>query len=222
MQFKHKPVALICAIFALSTLTACGGHESIKGEGDAQEETRQVTSFNGLMVDGQYQILAEIGSPQKISIISNKNLLPYIQTSVDNKTLHVESKAKVQLYPTVQQQINLTSPNIEALTLAGESTFKLSNLNTKQFKVVLAGANQLQLAGKAEDVKITVEGTSSVDAKALTAKHVDVVINGTGTILVNPKETLNVVINGSGTVVNYGKDAKVQQIVNGAGKIESK
>lgn len=212
---------LIIGLSALFVLSGCSNSESVKGEGGEQQEARSVSSFNSIVVDGQYQIVAEVGSPQSLSISSNGNILPYIQTTVRNKVLHVDNKSAIELRPTVPQKINLKTPEFDAVTLAGESTLTLSNLKSDKLDVALAGAHQLQLTGKAETVKITVDGTSNIDAKALTANNIDITINGTGNVTVNPTKTLNVVINGSGKVIYLGKSATVKQTIRGSGIVEN-
>lgn len=219
-RFKNTLIMSFASLFILS---GCGGssNEEVKGEGVAQLDTRNVSTFNSVIVDGQYQIAAEVGTPQTLTITSNANILPYIETTVNNKVLHIDNKSKVRIQPTVQQKISFKAPEIDAVTLAGESTFYLANINNDKLDVSLAGAHQLMLAGKTEKLRITVDGISNVDAKALTAKNIEVVINGAGNIAVNPTKSLNAIINGSGKIINVSKTATVNETIHGSGQVQN-
>lgn len=211
----------ITLILCLSLLIAGCGRQEIRGEGDFKKEVREVNTFNGLEVDGNYSINGQTGNKQILNIASNENLLPFIETDVSSNVLHVTYKSSYDLVPTAQQQILFSVQQFNSLTMSGASTFQFPNLNTDTLTITLSGAHRLYIAGKATEINITSNGSSSVNAKDLVVDKATIKMIGSGQIVISPKQELNVEINGSGTVVYFGKDPKISQTIHGSGKVSS-
>lgn len=216
----NKLIKILLLTAGLCTLTSCG-RETVKGTGDAKQEIRNLEEFTGLNVSGNYQILGSPGSPEKFIISTNANLLPYIETSVKDGNVIVETKKKTDLSPTVTQNIWFTAPKFNNLILNGSSVFQFQDLETDKLTINLSGSHQLLLTGKGDSLELTISGSSDVDARSFVTDDATIVISGSSTVYVNPAKTLKVTINGEGKVVYFSSAPKVEQAINGAGQVIS-
>lgn len=213
-----QAASLITLILCLSLLAACSRQE-IRGEGAFKKETRDVKTFTGLEVDGNYNINGQTGNKQILYIASNENLLPYINTDVSSGVLHVTTNSSYDLVPTAEQMISFSVQQFNSLKMSGACTLQFPNLNTETFDLTIFGSHRLYLSGKVVEMNISSNGSSSINAKDLAVDKVTIKLIGSGQIVVSPKQELNVEINGSGTVTYFGKEPKVTQTINGSGKV---
>lgn len=216
---NHLSKALLLGACVIS-LTSCG-REDIKGTGELKTEVRNLAEFTGLNVSGNYEILGSTGSPEKFVIGTNENLLPHIDTTVKDGVVIVDDKKSADLHPTVAQKIWFTIPKFASLILNGSSVFQFQDLEGSKIEINLSGSHQLLLTGKAEEVDLTISGSSEVDARNLVTDEAKVVINGSSTVYLNPTKKLDVTINGEGKVVYFSQSPKVEQKINGAGQVIS-
>jgi len=213
---KFTPLALVAVIFFL--MTGCG-HESIKGEGDAKTEPREVAAFTGITVDGDYAILGKMGKPTEVVIGSNPNILPYIQATVESGILTVKNDDKVVLHPTHTQNIWFTTEEFHTLNLSGDTQFQFLDLNSTDLDCNLSGSHKVLLKGKLTTLKVVTNGTTNFDARDVQVKDADIEINGSGIVAVNVTDNLKVKINGDGQVIYYNSKPKIEQTIKGAGQV---
>jgi len=208
-------------IVSLCLLISGCGHETIKGEGASKQEKREVSQFSGLEVDGAYAILGKVGSPQELVIASNPNILPYINTSVDDDMLIIKSKGSVKLQPSGSQNIWFTAKQLNTLRLKGASQFQITNVGTDDFNVSLEGSHKVYLKGKANSLTVKINGSSTINAKNLSVDDANIEINGSGVVALKVANNLKVKINGDGRVIYYDTQPKVEQTINGSGVVSS-
>jgi len=217
----NKQISVVLIIVSLIfTLTSCS-RQQVNGSGASKQETREVSEFTGLNIDGNYSILGTISSPQRFVISTNENLLPFIETNVKDGILTIQNKSSTDLHPTSGQSIWFYVPSFESLTLNGISKFQLTNLDSEKLSITLTGSHRLLLTGKAGDLTINVSGNSTIDARNLAVNNANIELNGAGTVYLNVANTLSVKINGSGKVVYFNQTPKIEKTVNGAGDVIS-
>src|SRR4051812_39341469 len=62
-----------------------------QGSGIAKSEPRDVKPFRRIRLDGAAKIRVTIGQPQQLTISGDDNILPLIDTTVDNEELRISS-----------------------------------------------------------------------------------------------------------------------------------
>ena len=213
---KHSLILILMA----AAITACGRKE-VQGTGQEKQEVRNVAQFTGINVNGNYKILGSTGSPQKVVIASNANLLPFIETNVSDSVLIVQDQKKMVLHPTLDQRIWFNTTKFNSVTLNGSSVFQFQHLKTDNLDIHLSGAHQLLLTGTAGNLNIVVNGSSDIDARDFVVQNVTVEINGSSTVYINPAKKLKITINGDGQVVYFSQSPQIEQLINGSGKVIS-
>ncbi len=215
--FKLAPTILAVCLFSL--MTGCG-HETIKGEGAAKQEQREIKAFSGIEIDGNYAILGTIGKPDELVISSNPNILPHIKSSVDSGILIIKNDDSVNLKPSVAQKIWFTTEEFQSLRLSGNSQFQIE-LNSNKLDCEFKGSHKALLKGKLASLKIVSNGSADINAQGLQVKNAEVEINGSGLVTLSVTDNLKVKINGDGKVIYYSGQPKVEQSISGSGQVRS-
>lgn len=214
-KYVKSSALVICMLL---TVISCS-RQNVTGTGEAKTEVRNLSEFNGLTVNGNYEILGSPGTPEKFVVSTNENLLPYLMTSVKKGIVEVETKKSVDVHPTVAQKIWFTVPEFDSLTLNGASAFQFFDMVTNKLNITLSGSHHLLMSGKGDSLALTISGSSDVDARGLVVNDATVVINGSSTVYLNPIKTLKVTINGDGKVIYFSEAPKVDQTINGSGQV---
>jgi hypothetical protein len=199
-------------------LSGCG-REQVTGTGEGKQDVRNVAEFSGINVNGNYEIVGSMGSPQKVVVFSNENLLPYITSTVKSSVLMIDTSKSADIKPTIIQKMWFFSDVFDSLTLNGASRFQFLDLKAKKLVISLTGAHQLLFSGTGTDIDIVINGNSDVDAKNLAVENATIEINGSSSVLINPSKTLKVKINGNGKVIYFNKEPKIEQTINGSGQV---
>lgn len=203
----------------LTSLLLLGcGKEEIVGTEKMVSQSRSVSSFSSINISGFYKVNVSVGSPQAVTINANGNLLPYIETTVSSKELSVEAKKGYLLRPSGMPTITIVTPDIGKVELHGNNELELNGLAKGDFDLELFGSNQVTGQGTVNTLKIALSGQGIIDTSKLIANDVEINSNGSARISVYAKNNLKVNISGFATV-NYSGDPKINQVINGSGKI---
>jgi hypothetical protein len=208
-----------------------------KGEGKIKTETRNITDFNELVLDGQAQIYIRQDTFISLKVVTDSNLVENIKTEVSGEKLKIyDSRC---LKNVTEYKIYLTFKEISVIKIEGavklkcDSAIKSENLyisdksagevdlrlDTDNLEVETGGSGLLKLSGRALDFDLDVDEAGSVDAYTLQAKNVDANIYGAGSCKINVSEKLNGNIEGSGKIIYKGNPKKVNADISGTGKM---
>ena len=227
---------------AISPLASCNGlPQDSKGDGNVVTETRAVTEFTGIQAGGAFAIFIKQGDTYTLSVEADKELLQYISTKVEGKTLKIDLKnsfshwpknsGKMNIYITcktlnnldfsgaveVKTQNQLNVPEL-ALDVSGAVEADL-NIAVQKLDMVLSGACELTLTGAAASMSMDASGASEVDAYGLAST--DVVVYGSGAIEAKVNATGTLKANVSGACdVRYKGTPKVDVSSSGASSIK--
>lgn len=231
--------ALACAYAPMQASAWPWGSEQVIGNGNVRQQARQVEHFTGLSMELPGQLELRMGNNENITIETDDNLEPLIETVVDNGVLRIRpSKRRLNLR-TQNLKIVVNARQIELLTLGGSGSINADKLHSPRLKLVLGGSGKMNVqeirseslsvsvggsgtmtgaSGRADKVAISIGGSGNVDLGKVTALNTTVSIGGSGNVKVWPKDALSVSIGGSGNVSYYG-DPKVSKSVAGSGSI---
>lgn len=196
----------------------------------AQDVTKNynVSSFTGIDAGGVFDINLTKGGSHSVAIISDKELLPYVEVNVKNGMLYLEldtDKMPVNLKRKMKYiKANISTPQLERINLSGAAKLISSGkFNSQSFKgdfsgavsakgldiksetatIVASGASRLEIAGNFQNVKYDISGASNVTIEQDAA---DVKLGGSGA-----------------SVMAYsGKSSKVDVSISGATNMKMK
>lgn len=236
-------ITLMSAMVAAPVAHAWEWHfglgKSVSGSGTVKSESRAVSGFTGisLSVDGVVEI--QQGSAEGLTIETDDNLLPLLETVVENGTLMIRPTTRNASFSTRKMKFVVQARTIDSLSIAGAGdiradTLKVSSLKARiagsgdiriksldadSLSVKIAGSGDFSAGGRAASLEAGIAGSGDVKTGNLDTKAVAVSIAGSGDATVWARETLKVKVAGSGDIKYYG-DAQITKSIMGSGSIK--
>jgi len=234
---------MIVVLVLVHALTACNSKNPIEGSGNITTERRAVSNFNRVTLSGFGQLNIQQGDKESLAVITDDNIMPYIQTEVSAGTLIIKFENGGQLSdfnPSDGIEFNLVVKDLARLDIYGAGNIHVDALQTEKLLVDLTavgsleissldvdglvvrhnGAGTVSISGRAHGQELTHRGVGSYHAQDLRSQTAILRISGDGSATVWAVETLDVEISGLGSVTYYGSPRVIQHI-SGAGKLFS-
>ena len=228
------PVAMVSA----SPLGWFAG-ERVQGNGNITKQAREVSNFNALGLGLPGSVEVRIGSTESVSIESDDNILPLIETVVEDGTLKIRPARRNLQLDTRHLKIVITARKLERIAVGGSGTvdaeglrgsqlafdvggsgsINLRNIEGESVSVSLGGSGNLKASGSADKLKVSIGGSGKVSTGQLATREAAVSIGGSGQAVVWAKQALTVSVAGSGDVSYYG-DPQVTKSVMGSGNVK--
>ncbi len=245
---RHTASALVLATLLVATGASAqswssdggwwGSGERIDGSGKRATEARAMSGFSSLQVSGSWTVQMRQGNSEGVTVEADDNLLQYIETKVDGKTLHIQPKKGTRLQfksrPVVTVNFidvrsislgganNLDAPSYKVdkleINLGGGGNVKLEEVDVRNLNVNIGGSGTLNAKGKATSQSYNVGGSGTIRAEDLVGDKVSVSIGGSGSMRVHANDTLNISVAGSGSVA-YKGDPKITRSIVGSGSV---
>ncbi len=200
-------------------LTGCGGH------GDADRtpqvsERRELGSFDSITVEGAARLEITIGEPVSVRVSGNQTSVGRVETNVDGDTLHIKNRARDWLTPhNSRLTVQITLPKLESLELQGGNDVSLTGLHGGDTTIKATGAANITADGELDELTVRLAGAGHADLSKLAVADAKVTVDGVGSVVVNPRESLDATMNGVGAIFYTGSPHKVNTRMNGLGTI---
>ncbi|MBO9701755.1 MAG: DUF2807 domain-containing protein [Sporocytophaga sp.] len=209
-----------------------------KGSGDIASIERSLPQFNGVEINGSFDVHIKKDSVQKVVITADDNILPIIETEVENGILEIEidedeclrKSSKVDLYISMLslRRVRLNgSGNVNGdgqftgdemdVSINGSGNISL-NFNGGNLRSKIDGSGNITLSGISYNSTHEINGSGRINAKNMESQKVDTKINGSGNISVKVMQTLKANISGSGSV-GYSGNPVSEVSISGSGKV---
>jgi len=213
--------------------------ERVEGNGQLANESRQVGSFNSVESSGPMDIILQDGPSADVKVECDQNLLSYIITETEGKTLRIKTKKGYNLQSRNPMRVYVAAPVFNEVTLAGsgnitsesvlvnpdEMALKLSGsgninlqVNTPELKSLMNGSGNIKLVGSADKWIAAISGSGNIYCFDLNTQKAEVSINGSGDAEVMASKQLTLKINGSGQI-RYKGNANIESHINGSGSV---
>lgn len=216
--------------------------ETIRGNGQLKKETREVSNYTSLASQGSMDVTIAYGNFHSIVVEADENLLPYIETSVENGKLTIKSKKGVNLKSNSKMIIHVSmakinslqqsgSGNIEGsgaftsdgktdISVSGSGNLKLDFDSFKNLDLSISGSGNVDLkGGNTNSLSAKISGSGNIDCSTVSSKDVDAKISGSGNIKVYASNSIDAKISGSGNVFYKGSAQNISSKVAGSGKV---
>lgn len=209
---------------------------TIVGSHELTSEVRSVESFQSFRITNAADVTIAQGSEQSVTISTDKNILPLIETEVEHGCLVISDKEK-NLKPS-ELKIHIIVPQLEEISVSGASdvnskgvikadSLKINvsgaadvilSLDVEKLETHVSGVGDFRLDGRAGTHDIRMSGVGKVLSYALESKATNVMVSGKGECEVHATEKLDVEISGMGDV-NYKGSPKITQKITGMGEL---
>ncbi|MCA9667528.1 MAG: DUF2807 domain-containing protein [Myxococcales bacterium] len=185
----------------------------VEGNGVEGSAQRKLGAFSTVSVGGAFALDLRRGSPQKVVVRGDANLLPLVETTVESGRLRVRCRKSVS--PRRGLRLEVVTPTLDGLALSGAAKGTVHGVDSKRFVLRISGAAKLALDGKADALSVTSSGAAKVDARALKVRAAKVHASGAAKVDVDASETLDVQASGA-VAVSYSGSPKLTQSLSGA------
>lgn len=235
-----KQILILLLCISSTTVFAQFGN-SIKGNGNLVKEERNIPAFEGVSNSGSVIVTILYGSG-KLQLEGEENVLPYLETKVENGILKIGMKKTWGIRNTkgIRVTAYTTSLNYLAtsgsgsitvndkmkfddklkLTVSGSGKLEASSDAFDKIETAISGSGSIRLAGKANRLESTISGSGDLRAQDLTTDVVDARCSGSGKIYVRAEKEITASISGSGNIF-YTGDAKIVKLnKSGSGTVK--
>jgi hypothetical protein len=243
---SRRRLLAACALAAAATTMSAapafaidwgfGRGEQVQGNGNIKRQAREVGHFNGLALALPGQVEVRTGNSEGLTIETDDNLLPLIETVVEDGTLKIRSKHKVNI-KTRSLKIVVQTRGLDRLALGGSGSIDADRVQGSRLQFDVGGSGSIRV-GKAEgeslsvnlggsgDLKVneggarslsaTIGGSGTVDMARVRLDKASVTVAGSGDATLWVRDSLDMSVAGSGDVNYYG-DPRVSKTVVGSG-----
>ena len=234
---------LLVALFALISLNSFAQRwETIKGNGVVKKETREVSDYTSLVSQGSMNVQIAYGNSNSIVVEADENLLPHIETVVENGKLLIRSKKNVNLKSKSKMVVYVSMTKINSLQLSGSGNIngdgafinsgkteiavsgsgniKLSFDSFNELDLALSGSGNMDLKGNAaKNIDASVSGSGNIECSNISSNDVVAKLSGSGNIKVYANNSIDAKISGSGNVYYKGNASNINSKIAGSGKV---
>lgn len=212
---------------AALAISGCGkiGHifhqgPQVTGSGKIKSETRQVGSFTKIESRGSADCKVTVGKAVAVSVQSDDNILPLVETTVENGTLVISSKGSFSTSHGIV--VTISVPSLESFNVRGSGDSLIQGVRGRSFSTEIAGSGDVSVAGEVDRSSASIRGSGDIDFSNLRARDSVASIAGSGDITVYASESLDASIRGSGDIAYLGNPGNVERSVAGSGEIHPK
>ena len=234
---------ILIAFFALISLQSYAQRwETIKGNGNVKTETRTLSGFTSLSSQGPMNVQIAYGNSNELKLEADGNLLPFIETFVEDGKLVIRTKKDVNLTSFSKMIVYVSMVKINSLqqsgsgningegvfvndgrteiNVSGSGNVKLRVDSFSQLGLNVSGSGNIDLKGnKANSITANVSGSGKINCSQISANDVIAKISGSGNIKVFVLNSLYAKISGSGNVFYKGDPASKMSKIGGSGKV---
>ncbi|WP_028103944.1 head GIN domain-containing protein [Pseudoduganella violaceinigra] len=213
--------------------------ERVQGNGNVAKQAREVPSFNGLGLGLPGSVEVRIGNTESVTIESDDNILPLIETVVEDGTLKIRPVRRNLQLDTRNLKVVVIARKLERIAVGGSGSvdatgirggklhfdvggsgsMNLRDIEGESVSVSLGGSGNLKASGSADKLKVSIGGSGKVSTGQLATREATVSIGGSGQAVVWAKQSLSVSVAGSGDVSYYG-EPQITKSLMGSGSVK--
>jgi hypothetical protein len=185
----------------------------LAGSGDVRTEVRTVGDFTRVEARNGIQLEVTIGTPVRVEVSAQENLLPITSTTVANGRLTVET---TQSYVGSRAiVVRITMPALDELSVSGGVAANASGLAASALLIDASGGAVITANGSADTLTLNASGGAVLNMGSLSARTATVSLSGgvTGAILVT--ESVSGSASGGVIVAIQGHPASVNVSTSG-------
>ncbi|MCW3087584.1 MAG: hypothetical protein JWQ78_970 [Sediminibacterium sp.] len=215
--------------------------EKIEGNGRLSKETRQLNDYTAITSAGSWDVMIAYGESNSIQLEGDENLLPYIETKVENGKLSIKTTKNVNLRSKNKITVYVSLTRLTGISLSGSGDIigkgRFSNDGTSEFRlsgsgsiqvsldkvraaeVSISGSGNIRLSGSANTVTARISGSGNADCGDLICEDATAHVSGSGDVKLNANKSVEASISGSGNVSYRGAASDVRKHVAGSGRL---
>jgi hypothetical protein len=242
---KNRVINIAISLIGVLLLSACSitGLNVTRGSGVITTQSRSVSGFNAVQIDGAGELIITQGESESLEIRAEDNIIDELTSEVQGTKLvlgYRDNFLRNTIIPTERITYTLTVIDLSEVTINGAADMEIDSLETDVLALNINGAGQvsinqlmaddltvhisgtatIEIAGQVAQQSITIDGAGNFEAGDLATSSTTVDINGLGNATVWATETLDISIDGGGNLRYYGLP-QITQDINGFSDIDN-
>ncbi len=201
------------------------GVNRVKGSGVLKQETRTVANISRLEIHLPANVALTQGSSETLSITTDDNLLPLVQTRVENGVLKISGDPKRGFSTRTDVKIVLSVKSLEAITIEGSGAVNADTLRTPALDIAIRGSGDVRFKTlRADKLTTSIEGSGDIIVDAVVAKSISSSVQGSGDVKFASlkSDQVKIAIDGSGDFGASGITDTLEIRINGSGDVRAK
>lgn len=150
--------------------------KGVQGNGKLKTENRAVAPYTKIVIGSAFEGQFFETTPGPLSISADSNILPLIETKVENGTLIVNVNGSINTKSGLK--ITGRAAKIEAIHAAGAANIELKNIGKHPLEVKGSGASKVNVFGSPTSLKADASGASNLTFGNLTLDTLRVDLSG--------------------------------------------
>lgn len=233
-----RALALIPAITAIF-LTSCDFGERIRGNGNIQTESRNVSTFHSIEVGGAIDVYIKQDSISGVRVVADENLLSYVKIESNGERLSIRTQRGVNLDGTQGVKVYVSGPTFSHLEASGASNIygetRITNtgkiglhatgassirldVDAPSLEADITGASDMTIRGSTKDISVDCSGASKFRGFELMTESADVDASGASHAEVFASVKLEADASGASNI-KYKGNASVNRSESGASNV---
>jgi len=188
----------------------------IRGSGHLVTVARPVSPFDAVYAAGAMRVIVERNGSEGVTVTAEDNLLPYIDTEVQEGILYVSQAPGVRLDPRREIVVRVDSYEVVELNASAAVAMEVEVGWVAQLWVTASGASDLAVWGSADRQDVTVSGASRYDGLDLETDRCFIDVSGASDALVWANDWLEANASGASRVRFRGNPVVVARTSGGS------
>jgi len=222
----------------LSSLILASCNLGLSGNRKVREEAREVAPYSNIVATGGLEVTISEDGTHKALVKADANLLPYIETKVEEQPLYVSTTKPIS--SAKELHVFLSTKQLRSVSLSGAVEFKSLgtlkadklnfegsgatetklSLDVNDFVCSLSGASQIDCKGRAENVELEASGASEINWYDFEIENLDIAASGACDAEVFVNKSLRIELSGASELKYRGQPKIEKTSVSGASEIK--
>jgi hypothetical protein len=214
---KIKNVLMLTMLILSIVIPGCGWFgevgdcdgDTLCGSGGWGSEIREIQAFTHISIAVSGNVILRRGEGGSVKVETDKDLMKYIETVVEDVTLHIRFTEDVTNFqPSRSNRITLKYEDLQGLAISGSADVTCDDIATKAFELVHNGSGDLTMDGvHSERMTLVHLGSGKVEVEEVEADQVSLRSTGSGEIEIASVEVdrLKIELFGSGDMTLCGE-----------------
>jgi hypothetical protein len=209
----------------------------VRGNGQLGSEVRQVSGFEGIVLEGSYEVIVTPDTITEVIVEAETNLFPFIETYVSGSALVVRTRPNVNLKPNDPMRVFLRVPYLRYCEISGSGLITTGQFNVDYLNLSISGSGRLETGGDLDRLyafisgsgsiyltgqtgisELNISGSGNINAYGMKTDSCYANISGSGNMYLDVARLLDVRISGSGSVY-YRGDPMLITSISGSGTV---
>lgn len=231
----------VLAMMSTSCVIDGAWNNGISGNGNVEEETRDISGFTGVLVSSGIDVFLSEGDQFEVRVVADENLMDVIETRINGRMLDVGTE-NVSIRNAKSKKVYVTLPELTSLKISsagdckGQTLFHCDKLElgvssagdltldveAKRIDLGISSSGDVKLAGKADVFNASLSSAGDLHAFDLVAGKVKVDVSSAGDARVHATDEISMSASSAGNIHYQGDAQVVRSSKSSAGTINKR